>query len=89
MHEIKYDGHRMHARLDGGQVALLTRTGLAWSHRYRHTIEALRTLLVKSAYLDGKVKINFDAGTVDQMIERLLVLQTQMLPKPAPARKRN
>ena len=69
--------------------AMIGRTGLAWSHRYRHTIEALRTLLVKSAYLDGKVKINFDAGTVDQMIERLLVLQTQMLPKPAPARKRN
>jgi hypothetical protein len=36
-----------------------------------------------------KVKINFDAGAVDQMIERRLVLRMQMLPKPAPARKRN
>jgi hypothetical protein len=28
LHEIKYDGYRMHARIDGGPVKLLTRTGL-------------------------------------------------------------
>jgi bifunctional non-homologous end joining protein LigD len=28
LHEIKYDGYRMHARLDHGAVRLLTRTGL-------------------------------------------------------------
>jgi ATP-dependent DNA ligase len=28
LHEIKYDGYRMHARIDGDQVKLLTRTGL-------------------------------------------------------------
>jgi ATP-dependent DNA ligase len=27
-HEIKYDGYRMHARLDRGEVRLLTRTGV-------------------------------------------------------------
>jgi hypothetical protein len=32
LHEIKYDGYRMHARLDGERVQLLTRTGLDWSH---------------------------------------------------------
>ena len=31
LHEIKYDGYRMHARLDRGKVQLLTRTGLDWS----------------------------------------------------------
>jgi ATP-dependent DNA ligase len=55
LHEIKYDGYRMHARIDGGQVKLLTRTGLDWSHRYQRTIEALRSLKVKSAYLDGEL----------------------------------
>jgi bifunctional non-homologous end joining protein LigD len=45
----------MHARLDGGQVKLLTRTGLDWSHRYRRTIEAFGKLKVKSAYLDGEL----------------------------------
>jgi ATP-dependent DNA ligase len=39
--EIKYHGYRMHAWVDGGQVKLLTRTGLDWSHRCRNTIEAL------------------------------------------------
>ena len=55
LHEIKYDGYRMHARIDGGKATLLTRTGLDWSHRYRRTIEALGSLKVKSAYLDGEL----------------------------------
>ena len=54
VHEIKYDGYRMHARIDGGKAKLLTRTGLDWSHRYERTIEALGSLKVKSAYLDGE-----------------------------------
>ena len=55
VHEIKYDGYRMHARIDGRDIKLLTRTGLDWSHRYRRTIEALGALKVKSAYLDGEL----------------------------------
>jgi ATP-dependent DNA ligase len=27
-HELKFDGYRMHARLDRGDIRLLTRTGL-------------------------------------------------------------
>src|SRR6185295_5044069 len=53
LHEIKYDGYRMHARIDCRDIKLLTRTGLDWSHRYRRTIEA--RLKVKSAYLDGEL----------------------------------
>jgi len=55
LHEIKYDGYRMHARLDRGKIQLLTRTGLDWSRRYPRTIEALRSLSVKTAYLDGEL----------------------------------
>ena len=55
LHEIKYDGYRMHARIDGDKIQLLTRAGLDWSHRYKRTIEALRSLKVKSAYLDGEL----------------------------------
>jgi DNA ligase D-like protein (predicted ligase) len=54
-HEIKYDGYRMHARIDGRDINLLTRTGLGWSHRYRRTIETLGSLKVKSAYIDGEL----------------------------------
>src|SRR5215467_14856919 len=45
----------MHAQFDGGKPALLTRTGLDWSRRYPSTIEALRSLPVKTAYLDGEL----------------------------------
>jgi hypothetical protein len=65
LHEIKYDGYRMHARIDGRDIKLLTRTGLDWSHRYRRTIEALHELKVKSAYLDGELcALNADGAPV-------------------------
>ena len=41
LHEIKYDGYRIHARIDGRDIKLLTRTGLDWSHRYRRTMRRL------------------------------------------------
>ena len=34
LHEIKFDGYRMHARLDRGAVRLLTRSGLDWTRKY-------------------------------------------------------
>jgi bifunctional non-homologous end joining protein LigD len=82
LHEIKYDGYRMHARIDGGNIQLLTRTGLDWSHRYKRTIEALRSLKVKSAYLDGelcalngdglpvfsRLQAAMDEGRTDQLV---------------------
>jgi bifunctional non-homologous end joining protein LigD len=55
LHEIKYDGYRMHGRLDRGKAQLLTRTGLDWSRRYQFTVGALRSLPVKTAYLDGEL----------------------------------
>jgi ATP-dependent DNA ligase len=55
LNEIKYDGYRMHARIDSGKIQLLTRTGLDWSNRYKRSIEALRSLKVKSADLDGEL----------------------------------
>lgn len=55
VHEIKYDGYRIHARIDGNDIRLLTRTGLDWSHRYKATVTALRTLSVDNAYLDGEL----------------------------------
>jgi DNA ligase D-like protein (predicted ligase) len=55
VHEIKYDGYRMHARIDGGDIRLLTRSGLDWSHRYQATVAALRVLNLQNAYIDGEL----------------------------------
>jgi ATP-dependent DNA ligase len=52
LHEIKYDGYRMHARLDRGKTQLLTRTGLAWTYKYPSIAAALSVLPAKQAYLD-------------------------------------
>lgn len=82
MHEIKFDGYRMHARSDGGKAKLLTRTGLDWSHRYRRTVDALQSLKVKSAYIDGelcalnsdgvpvfsRLQAAMDEGNTDQLV---------------------
>ncbi|MGC2522581.1 MAG: non-homologous end-joining DNA ligase [Stellaceae bacterium] len=55
LHEIKYDGYRMHARLDHGAVQLLTRTGLDWTHKYPATAKAVAALGAQQAYLDGEL----------------------------------
>jgi bifunctional non-homologous end joining protein LigD len=55
LHEIKYDGYRMHARLDCGTVRLLTRTGLGWTHKYPAIVQAVAGLDARQAYLDGEL----------------------------------
>jgi ATP dependent DNA ligase domain len=55
LHEIKFDGYRMHARLDGGAVRLLTRTGLDWTHKYSGIAAAVASLPARQAYLDGEL----------------------------------
>jgi hypothetical protein len=55
LHELKYDGYRMHARLDRGAVKLLTRTGLDWTHKYPSVAKAVAALKAREAYLDGEL----------------------------------
>jgi bifunctional non-homologous end joining protein LigD len=44
VHEIKFDGYRMHGRLRRGAVRLLTRTGLDWTHKYPTIASAVSSL---------------------------------------------
>jgi bifunctional non-homologous end joining protein LigD len=55
LHEIKLDGYRMHARLEGDSALLLTRTGLNWTGRYPTIAAAIAKLPARSAYLDGEL----------------------------------
>jgi ATP dependent DNA ligase domain len=55
LHEIKFDGYRMHARLDRGALRLLTRTGLDWTHKYPAIAAAVWSIGAKQAYLDGEL----------------------------------
>ena len=55
VHEIKLDGYRMAARIEGGRVTLLTRSGLDWTAKYPATAAAIAKLKVRTAYLDGEL----------------------------------
>lgn len=55
VHELKYDGYRLMARLEGGAVTLLTRNGHDWTDRFEPVARALARLAVHDAILDGEV----------------------------------
>src|SRR3569833_3216750 len=61
-HELKWDGYRMHARIERGEVRMLTRTGLDWTYRYPCIAEALRKLSAEAAYIDGELCALSDEG---------------------------
>jgi DNA ligase D-like protein (predicted ligase) len=63
LHEIKYDGYRIHARIDGGKVQLLTRRGLDWTHKYPVIEAALASMKLGNAYLDGELCALNEDGT--------------------------
>ena len=70
LHEIKFDGYRMHARLDRSAVRLLTRTGLDWTHKYPAIAAAVSSLPARQAYLDGELSgIGPDGITSFSMIQ--------------------
>ncbi|HEX3862726.1 MAG TPA: DNA ligase D [Stellaceae bacterium] len=55
LHEIKYDGYRLLARIERGTVRLTTRKGLDWTAKFPALAEALAELPVDTALLDGEV----------------------------------
>ena len=55
VHEIKFDGFRMAARIERGKVQLLTRSGLDWTAKYPATAAAFAELPVQTAYIDGEL----------------------------------
>jgi ATP dependent DNA ligase domain len=49
LHEIKFDGYRMHARLDTGRVQILTRRGNDWTEKYPAIAKAISGLPAQNA----------------------------------------
>src|SRR5436190_16748791 len=65
VHEIKFDGYRLLARIDGGRVRLKTRSGLDWTSKFPSVQKALERLPVVTALLDGEVVVETERGTPD------------------------
>jgi bifunctional non-homologous end joining protein LigD len=61
-HEVKFDGYRIQARVDGAEIRLLTRKGLDWRDRFASVAEAVGALGLGSAILDGEIVVEDGAG---------------------------
>lgn len=62
IHEIKFDGYRIQAHLQDGEVHLFTRSGQDWTPRFPQLVDDLKHLKVKSAILDGEIVILDNKG---------------------------
>jgi len=65
VHEVKFDGYRVLARVDAGQVTLLTRGGEDWTTRMPSLAAALGKLKVERAILDGEFVALNEHGLTD------------------------
>ncbi|MBA1203646.1 hypothetical protein G7009_18145 [Pseudomonas capeferrum] len=79
--ELKLDGYRFLARIDGPIVQLFTKNGHDWTKKLRRIAKSLSRLPVHSAWLDGEVvfqqkdgmpafhmlKPAFDSGQTDDL----------------------
>ena len=57
LHEIKHDGYRLMARLDGRGERLFSRRGHEWSGRFPRISEALASLRARSVTIDGEAVV--------------------------------
>jgi bifunctional non-homologous end joining protein LigD len=62
IHEIKFDGYRIEARLDRSKVELLTRKQLDWTRRFDRIARALAALPAQTALLDGELVVEDEKG---------------------------
>jgi len=63
IHEIKFDGYRLEARIDAGSVTLTTRGGLDWTRKFgTRMVEALAALPVSQALVDGELVVESGNG---------------------------
>jgi bifunctional non-homologous end joining protein LigD len=66
VHEIKFDGYRLQARLADGKAKLLTRGGLDWTERFGEAVpKALSALPTQQAILDGELVVEASGGASD------------------------
>lgn len=66
IHEIKFDGYRLQARIEAGRVKLLTRSGLDWTRKFgKDVVAALQALPVATALIDGELVVETGSGASD------------------------
>ena len=62
IHEIKHDGYRIQARINGRETRLFTRKALDWTARFRSIADALAGFGLGSALIDGEIVVEDEKG---------------------------
>ena len=62
LYEIKFDGYRMLARIDGKDVRLITRNGNDWSDKLPKLVSALTGMKLPPGWYDGEIVVLNDKG---------------------------
>jgi len=66
LHEIKFDGYRIEARIKDGRVRLLTRGGLDWTEKFGpEAVAELKALPCREALIDGEIVVEKEGGASD------------------------
>lgn len=65
VHEVKWDGYRVSAYVDSGQVTIRTRRGHDWTARFPGIAHALADLPLHSAVIDGEAVVLDEEGRSD------------------------
>ena len=74
VYELKYDGYRITAEIEGGQVRLLTRNQKDYTEKFPVVAEALKEMAgTRNMILDGEIVVLDDNGRSDfQKLQRYL-----------------
>jgi bifunctional non-homologous end joining protein LigD len=71
VYEVKFDGYRVLARVDGDDVRLFTRNGNDWTSRLKGLRDEVRALGLASGWLDGEIVMMGPKGNPDfQSLQR-------------------
>ncbi len=65
IYEVKFDGYRVLARIDGADVRLFTRNGNNWTARMKALAAEVASLGIASAWLDGEIVVLDAQGNPD------------------------
>jgi bifunctional non-homologous end joining protein LigD len=65
IYEVKFDGYRILARIDGGKVTLFTRNGHDWTAKLKTLAQQVAALGLPSGWLDGEIVVVGEDGNTD------------------------
>lgn len=63
--ELKFDGYRMLARVEGGEVALITRNNNDWTAKLKPLQKALIDMQLPDGWYDGEIVVHDQTGKPD------------------------